>query len=112
VWVTKQEHREIALALGYRTGKLPRKYIRRVGFRYSLTEKSNGDCVFLERKDDKVVCQIYEHRPKQCRTWPFWRINLKSPEHWAAAAGSCPGMGKGSLYTPDQIEELLERNGW
>eukprot|EP00961_Rhodomonas_salina_P046921 629705-Rhodomonas_salina.2 len=28
----------------------------------------------------KAICSLYEARPKQCRTWPFWPENLASPE--------------------------------
>lgn len=107
VWVTKEERRRIARALGLKSDHLPRKYARRVGFRHSLTERANGDCIFLKRRADGVGCMIYDQRPVQCRTWPFWRINLKSPEHWAAAASMCPGMNQGKLHPPDQIEERL-----
>ncbi len=112
VWVTADEHRRIAKSLGYNDGRLPPKYIRRVGFRYSLTEKPNGDCIFLNREGQGISCGIYEVRPLQCRSWPFWKINLKSPDHWAAAAGTCPGMDQGTFYTADRIEEIRDQNGW
>ena len=63
-------------------------------------------CRFL---DDKR-CTIYEARPTQCRTWPFW------PEHMGAKAWDtevtkfCPGVGKGRLYSADEIRELLKQD--
>ena len=112
VWVAADEHRRIAKFLGFKDGRLPPKYIRRVGFRYSLTEKPNGDCIFLNRNGQTVGCDIYEVRPLQCRSWPFWKINLKSPDHWAAAAALCPSMNQGTFYTADRIEEIRDQNGW
>mmetsp|Transcript_5258 Transcript_5258/g.10108 ORF Transcript_5258/g.10108 Transcript_5258/m.10108 type:complete len:270 (-) Transcript_5258:70-879(-) len=44
-----------------------------------LREKGNS-CVFLG--DDGKHCSIYEARPHQCRTYPFWPNLLKSSESW------------------------------
>ena len=64
---------------------LPKDLLRRVGFRYSLTEKPNGDCVFLQSSRGKRGCAIYSVRPLQCRTWPFWSSNIDTPEDWMSA---------------------------
>jgi len=110
VWVTVEEQQQIARALGFADARLPCRYVRRVCFRTSLTEQPNGDCVFLHRTGDRAYCRIYEVRPMQCRTWPFWKINLKSPEHWAAAAATCPGMNQGAFFEASRIEEIREAN--
>ena len=39
-----------------------------------------GSCVFLG--DDGKLCGIYEARPVQCRTYPFWPNILQSMESW------------------------------
>jgi Fe-S-cluster containining protein len=69
----------------------------------SLKEKSGFDCIFWNQG-----CSVYAGRPLQCRTFPFWDSTLSSPEAWSAAKADCPGMGKGVLYTMEQIEALLE----
>lgn len=38
-----------------------------------------GDCIFLQ---DGKFCQIYQARPAQCRTYPFWPSILRSPQTW------------------------------
>jgi Fe-S-cluster containining protein len=48
---------------------------------------------------------VYEDRPRQCRTWPFWDSNLKSPEAWLRACDVCPGSGQGKLYSIELIQE-------
>jgi Fe-S-cluster containining protein len=68
----------------------------------SLREKSNYDCIFW-----KDGCTVYDARPKQCRTFPFWPSVLGSPDAWESTAASCPGMGKGALHTKEQIEASL-----
>jgi len=68
----------------------------------SLREKPNYDCVFWARDQG---CLVYEHRPTQCRTWPFWGVNVRHRGGWDEEARHCPGMNKGRLYTLDEIEE-------
>ncbi len=113
VWVTREEIRRISEFLGHQDGWLPADLLRRVGFKYSLTEKSNGDCAFLQSKDGKRVCSIYSVRPLQCRTWPFWDSNLKSPKAWAEASrNTCPGMDNGKLHNFVAIEDVRLKKSW
>ncbi len=52
------------------------KYVKKVGYKYSLIEKPDVQvedsyaCIFFDTIKRK--CQIYPVRPKQCRTFPFW----------------------------------------
>jgi Fe-S-cluster containining protein len=71
-------------------------------FQLSLREKSNYDCVFW-----KDGCTVYNARPKQCRTFPFWPSIVESPGAWKNAALSCPGIGRGTLHGKDRIEICL-----
>jgi Fe-S-cluster containining protein len=104
VWATKDEIARIAEFLGRTDGWLDRTQLRRVGFRYSLTEKRDGDCIFLKREGGKAMCGIYPVRPTQCRTWPFWTQNLTSLDAWNQARRTCPGMNHGKHYDFVQIE--------
>ncbi|NOT01100.1 MAG: YkgJ family cysteine cluster protein [Phycisphaerales bacterium] len=106
VWVTREEIARIAKFLGRANGRLDKAQVRRVGLRHSLTEKPDGDCVFLKRRDGKAYCGVYEARPVQCRTWPFWNENLRTQADWDAAAGNCPGMNGGTHFGFVAIEEL------
>jgi Fe-S-cluster containining protein len=105
VWVDRQKIEEIAAFLGRDNGWLGKKHLRRVGLRYSLTEKPGGDCVFLVREDGKSRCEIHPVRPVQCQTWPFWAENLRTRAKWDEAAKDCPGMNKGKLYPLEVIEQ-------
>ncbi|MEQ8790510.1 MAG: YkgJ family cysteine cluster protein [Pirellulaceae bacterium] len=103
VWVNKEEIAALAEAIGEEDlERFEKLYVRRIGIRKSLKELPNYDCVFLG-EDRK--CTVYEARPRQCRTWPFWDSNLKSPEAWSDTCDVCPGSGKGKLYQLGQIEE-------
>ncbi len=113
VWATKEEIRRISEFLGRNDGWLDRAHLRRVGLRYSLTEKDDGDCVFLKRENGKTTCGIYPVRPLQCRTWPFWDQNLKSRHVWDDIQRTkCPGMNKGRPYTFVQIETIRTKTEW
>ena len=104
VWVNKQEIHDIAAAIGEEDVEaFERAYVRKIGIRRSLREFPNGDCVFFDTEQRK--CSVYEARPRQCRTWPFWDSNLRTPEAWRETCEVCPGSGKGKLYQLDQIEE-------
>ena len=103
VWVNKEEIEKLASLKAMSVEAFEAKYVHSVGVRKSLNEKANNDCVFFDGKTRK--CTVYEARPRQCRTWPFWHSNLQSPETWARTCEVCPGSGQGKLYSIEQIEE-------
>ena len=113
VWATKEEIGRISEFLGRSDGWLDSKHVRRVGVRYSLTERPDGDCIFLKREKGKRTCSIYPVRPLQCRTWPFWNDNLRSKAAWDATHETlCPGMNTGTHHDYVQIEIVRTQKGW
>ena len=112
VWATKEEIRRISELLGRTDAWLEKEHLRRVGLHYSLTEKPDGDCVFLKRRRGKATCSVYPVRPLQCRTWPFWDGVLKSPEAWHETGKNCPGMDNGQQYDFEQIEAIRTQKDW
>jgi Fe-S-cluster containining protein len=113
VWATKDEIKGIAKFLGNGNQWLDKAHLRRVGTRYSLTEKANGDCVFLKREAGKALCTIYPVRPLQCRTWPFWTENLRSEAVWQSIHERvCPGMNHGAHHDFVQIETVRKQRTW
>ena len=77
VWVSRHELGLIAKFLKVSEAELRDDHTRRVGLRISLTERPNGDCTFLNNAKEGGGCRIYSVRPLQCRTWPFWNLNLR-----------------------------------
>ena len=75
---------------GFRSSSFEKQYVRRVGVCKSLIERANGDCIFFDA--DTRRCRVYELRPRQCRTWPFWPANLASPAAWQQTADRCPRL--------------------
>jgi len=102
VWVNKAEIEAMAAAIKIDVATFQRRYVRQIGIRRSLTEFSNGDCVFFDT--ERRTCQIYKVRPRQCRTWPFWASNLRTPQCWSAMAEHCPGANHGPVVPLSEIE--------
>lgn len=103
VWVDDDEIAAMAGAINMDTESFESKYIRHVGPDKSLKELANGDCVLLDKNSRR--CEVYAGRPVQCRTWPFWDSTLATKKDWKQTCQICPGAGKGTLYTIEQIEQ-------
>lgn len=102
VWVNQAEIDAMAAKLGMETDEFERRFVRKVGIRRSLTEYPDGDCILLDPQTRK--CSVYEARPRQCRTWPFWDSNLRTEADWQRTCEVCPGAGKGKLHSIEVIE--------
>ncbi|WP_165250850.1 YkgJ family cysteine cluster protein [Paludisphaera soli] len=100
VWVDAEEVAALARHRGETPDEFSLRFVRKVGRRYSLIERPGGDCIFWDRE---AGCTVYEARPVQCRTWPFWPENVESPEDWEAVTEICPGSGKGKHYSAEEI---------
>lgn len=115
VHYTSTEADAMAAELGIPRSDFDRRFTHRTPFGPSLTEtktKFGNDCVFLDRetRPGKALCRVYRNRPAQCRTWPFWKDNLKTPHHWRSASRTCPGMNTGTLHSPQTIALTVERD--
>lgn len=111
VWVSIEEMTAMAAALDITLDAFKKQYTRRLQKGYALTERKNEkgeyDCVFLKGK----LCTVYQARPIQCRTFPWWEENLKSKECWDYAANDCEGINDQAPVVPySQIVQLLRSN--
>jgi Fe-S-cluster containining protein len=89
VWVSECDVSRLAARFGVCLDDFGREYLRRIGDRYALLERAHdGACVFLA--GDR--CGVYENRPDQCRSFPFWDQNLVSATAWTRAAEECEGI--------------------
>jgi len=104
VFVNRADRRRLAGHLGLLTRVFTRRYCDRTDGDYHL-KHPELDCCFLEERR----CGVYEARPEQCRTWPFWPENM-DPGVWREEIATyCSGVGKGRLYDAEEIEALLAR---
>ena len=102
VWVDEAEISAMADEMKMSVDAFEHKFVRDLGYDKSLLEYPDGDCILLDPETRK--CTVYETRPIQCRTWPFWDSTIKKKKDWKETCEACPGAGKGKLYTFEQIE--------
>ena len=103
VWVNKKEIEKISSFLGISQDAFARNYLRSFNGRFSLVEYGGGDCILYDNG-----CKIYDVRPTQCRTFPFWGPNLENRAEWEKLRKTCPGIDKGKLHTLKDIQDNLK----
>ncbi len=94
MFIERKEVSGIASVLGISPGRFMREY----SDSYHCSLRLKGDykepCIFLE----KNRCLIYEERPSQCRTFPFWGEICKYPEKVKELISYCRGVSvKGGI---------------
>ncbi len=93
----------MAKVLGMTTSAFTRKHCKVTDGVYHLND-TGAECTFLKNKR----CAVYEGRPEQCRTWPFWP-EVMSAKAWAKEVKAfCPGVDKGSVISGEEIAKTLE----
>jgi Fe-S-cluster containining protein len=70
-----------------------------------LLQMDQPDCPFL----NEGLCEVYDSRPIQCRTFPFWKENLKSRRTWIKLCEFCPGIDIGPLHDAKAIATELNK---
>lgn len=123
VYLSEKDIEKLALNLKMDKNAFINTYCRWVAYWHgdkgqdalSLKEKPNNDCIFWDSG-----CTVYQSRPLQCVTFPFWSSIVSSKKSWEIAAAACPGMNSGALHTGDEIgvylnmrtkEPLIQRKG-
>jgi len=109
VRVTVRDIRVLARRLNMTVKFFRKQYTRKLrNGTISLKEKKNDDCVFWHPTDG---CRVYSDRPRQCRTWPFWKQNATSPKSWDTESKTCPGMNHGHLFSFKSITHTVRHDG-
>lgn len=102
VFLTLNDRKKMAEHLKITTTAFTKKYCEKKNGFYHLIERAdNPDCIFLKNKR----CTVYQARPTQCRTWPFWPEVL-NPKAWKKEIVQfCPGAGKNKFWSAEEIEK-------
>ena len=109
VWVDDEELADLARLQRRDVGELRLLDTKVRNGRRTLREHGNGDCIYLDGRTRR--CTVYAARPRQCRTWPFWRQNLESPAAWDRESANCPGMNRGDVVPLAEVEAAAARSG-
>jgi uncharacterized protein len=72
---------------------------------YVILRMDEPACPFLR----DAGCSVYEARPNQCRTFPFWRENVRSRTAWERLRSFCPGIGEGKLHEVTAIRSTAAK---
>lgn len=103
IYLTLDDRRRLAAHLGMATAHFTRRYCTTTDGHVHL-KNPDRDCGFLDGKR----CTVYEGRPAQCRTWPFWPENMNARVWRDEIVTFCPGIGKGPLVDAKTIARLLD----
>lgn len=106
VSLTESEAQNIAQFLKMSFKKFMTLYCTKQMGKYILKDDPGTDnCIFL--KENK--CSIYENRPLQCKTFPYWPSIMRSKENWDEEAKCCEGINHpdANLVKLDVIQENL-----
>lgn len=103
VYMTKEDRVRMAKALDLGLREFTKTHCQIEDGIYSLIDGEEGRCRFLNGKQ----CGVYEGRPTQCRTWPFWPEVMQAKAWKEEVAAYCPGVGKGKVWSKEEIQEQL-----
>lgn len=104
VFLTLEDRRMMAKHLGLSLSLFTKRYCDRTnGFFHLKEDGKNPDCLFLKDKR----CSVYQARPIQCRTWPFWPDVMNAKTWKKEVVSFCPGVGKGPLIPAEKIRTIL-----
>ena len=112
MWLSEADIYQLASALQQEAHEVVERFVTRQEGRWALNEDpQSGDCVFLKERR----CTLYEGRPRQCRTFPWWPSTLESEARWGEVRRVCEGVeAEGAPLVPlAEIEAALsiERKG-
>ena len=108
VWLSVADIKNISTHLNLTAKNFLDKYARTIYGFYSLKESDapSYECVFFNNKK----CTIYEVRPFQCRSYPFWPRMVESPESWEKNIKAfCPGSNATETlhHSKEEIDKLV-----
>lgn len=93
IWISIKEMESLANHLNLSLEDLKFRYLNKITYKYSIKEvqlsSNNFACCFFDL--EKKQCSIYDVRPVQCRTFPFWEYFKENEEE---VYKECPAIRK------------------
>lgn len=90
IWIYSDEIKSISSFLNLSVDDFLKNYCYEFDGKVSIKEKpfeSGFACVFFDK--DTKMCNIYDARPNQCRTFPFWQYFKNRKDELSA---ECAGV--------------------
>ena len=94
------ERQRISKHLGISEQEFSQQYTCDDGIRIN----AQGRCMFL---NEQQQCDIYQVRPLQCRTYPYWPEIMHRRSCWEAEASRCEGIDRGKEVAASLIRSQL-----
>ena len=98
VWVNSSEISALAAALKMEPFSFAQQYCEdrenENGEILTSLKNKDGGCILLDKDGRK--CSVYEVRPVQCRTYPFWPSAVVGKAEWSNEATRCEGINASS----------------
>lgn len=104
IYFDKSDLKRVSTHLGCTPEAFIAEYLVKEGRGWELEVEDDKPCPFLTFQG----CAIHAVKPKQCRTYPFWKENLQTRNHWKLAAAFCPGIHEGPEIPPEAIRQSLK----
>ena len=107
IWVSPPEIARLAEGLSLALNLFKSQYTSRIFGRYALKNHPESEvCIFLKNQH----YQVYEHRPNQRRSYPWWPRLLSSPQQWEQEARACEGINdEAPLISLETIDEVFKQ---
>ena len=107
VYMDLSDIRQAAEHLELTVSRFKSEFLKREAGRWLIEVEEARPCPFLVEEG----CAIHKVKPAQCRSYPFWRENIETRNHWLLTGAFCPGINKGPEISNPSIEEFLEEGG-
>ena len=98
IFVSESEVHQIAMVSGERVDQFARladfdstRFTNKKSKQWYINNEGLSACRFFK----KGKCRIYDFRPTQCATYPYWPENM-TKKGWKETGAFCPGVGKGT----------------
>lgn len=103
VFLTPQDIRKMAKHLELKKNDFIKQFTRPEVADVVLQDKGDA-CIFLGKNGK---CGVYQARPLQCRTFPFWPENMNAKTWEGELKRDCPGIGQGEPVPAKSIKNFL-----
>ncbi|MFQ5449359.1 MAG: YkgJ family cysteine cluster protein [Nitrospinaceae bacterium] len=105
VYFDREDIREISKYLNCTPSEFKSTYLKRDDGDWVIEVENDAPCTFLTCEG----CSIHPSKPKQCRSYPFWKENLDSKNIWRLLGGFCPGVDRGPMVPVEEIKTILKK---